>query len=195
MMIAVMIISISVGLAAPGIMRAMAQRRAVEATQRLVRLGARARAAAMAFGRAHALHFDPASVDPDGTMGRVDLWRGTLSRCGLNAWTTLVAPGCDSSSAATRDTCIGSLNMSEYDYGDSSSQVRLALPGSTDDAYVCFQPNGDVLYSEDGTIWTQTPPAGSHAVRFTIDQLESGVNVGVQRAVIFPFGTAPRIVR
>src|SRR5690606_31833563 len=69
-MVVVAIIGLSAAIAAPAISNAMANRRANEAQHALVRLGARARSEAMAYGRAHVLVYQA------GANGSAQLWRG-----------------------------------------------------------------------------------------------------------------------
>lgn len=187
-MIVVAVIAITAALAAPAISEAMADRRATEATHALVRIGARAHAEAMAYGRAHVLVYSTQSSG--GTNGRVRLWRGTVNLCGANDWTSIITSSC-----AGNPSCVDQLDMGTYDHG--SHQVRLRLPGATDSAFLCFQPDGEVLVSTGGGTFTPTPPAGSgsDAIRFTIDRLLNGGTEGVQRVVVFPIGGTPRIQR
>ncbi len=186
-MIVVAIIAISAALAAPAIGEAMADRRANEATHALVRIGARARAEAMAYGRAHVLVYTDASSGTPASNGSVQLWRGTVNLCNANNWTTIITGTCDSS-----PSCIQGLDMGTYNHG--SHQVRMRLPGASG-AFLCFQPDGEMLVSTGGGSFAPTAPAGTEAVRFTIDRLLDGGTEGVQRVVVFPFGGSPRIQR
>jgi type II secretory pathway pseudopilin PulG len=186
-MVVVAVIAISAALAAPAISEAMADRRATEAAHGLVRIGARARAEAMAYGRAHVLVYTDASSGSPATNGRVQLWRGTVNLCGANDWTTIIGTSC-----AGNPNCVDELDMGTYNHG--SHQVQLRLPGAGA-AYLCFQPDGELLVSTGGGAFSPTPPAGADAVRFTINRFLNGGVDGVQRVVVFPFGGTPRIQR
>lgn len=183
----VSIIGISAALAAPTMMRAMAQRRASEASHSVVRIGARARSEALAYGRAHVLVFSEASGSGS-SLGSLTLWRGRIDRCSANDWGTIITGACSAS-----PDCIDSVDFGIYDY--PTHKVRLRLPGGTAGA-LCFQPDGDSYFAGAvGAVWRITPPAGIEGVRFILERMENGVVVGVQRAVVFPFGGSPRIAR
>lgn len=179
-LIVVAVISISAGIAAPALSRAMANRRANEATHSLVRIGARARSEALMYGRAHLLRY------ADGTDGRVELWRGELDRCSANDWTTILDGGCEDN-----PSCRDVVDMASF--AASSHSVRMRLVGATA-ADLCFEPSGETYVSTAGLFGT-TPPSGSDAVLFTLQRLENGAASGPLRRVVFPFGGTPRIAR
>lgn len=179
----VAVIAISAALAAPAISRTMADRRAVEATQGLIRIGARARGEAMAYGVAFLLRYARASTG--GNNGRVELWRGNVDRCSANDWSTLAG------TCAGNPRCVSSHDMGTYVY--PSHSVRMRLTGA-DAADLCFEPHGDMFVSTGGAFAT-VPPSGADAVLFTFDRLEGTRVAGVQRRVVFPFGAGPRMAR
>lgn len=183
-LVVIAIIGIGAALAAPALSIAMADRRASEATHRLVRIGARARSEAMAYGRAHLLRYAQGEGD-----GVVDVWRGVSNLCVMNNWSAIAAGECKDSLR-----CLEALDMRSYDQG--THRVRMRAPEGV--TALCFQPDGEVLVSNDGGA-TFTPPAPgaptADGVTFTFDRLENGAPAGVQRAVVFPFGATPRIVR
>lgn len=188
MLTVVAIIGISAAVAAPALMESMADRRASEASHSLVRIGARARTEALAFGRAHVLVYSDASTGPGGAFGSVTLWRGRLDRCFANDWTTIIVGAC-----AGNTDCIDSVDFGAYAY--PTHRVQLRLPGVTAGA-ICFQPDGDTYFANSPVgIWGSTAPAGTEGVRFTIDRLTGGAISGVQRAVVFPFGGTARLDR
>lgn len=185
-MVVVAIVAITAALAAPGLSRTMADRRAGEATHSMVRIGARARGEALAYGRAIALVYSEDSTSAAGDDGSVEMWRGNLDRCSANDWATLITSDC---SADPR--CVGSLDMGEFDY--PSHSVRMRMVGGTSGT-LCFQPDGDMLVSTGGP-FAGVAPGGGDAVRFNFTRLEGATPAGVERAVVFPFGGAARIVR
>ena len=187
----VAIIAITAALAAPALSRSMADRRASEATHALVRIGAQARSEAMLHGRAVVLRYYESSGGPSGSDGSVEMWRGRVDRCRANVWADLITADC---SADAR--CVASLDMGNYEYPTHRVRMRIALDGVAQ-ADICFEPNGDMYFSTGGAFLTNLPDAGANpdGVRFTFDRLEGGSAAGVQRAVVFPFGGTPRIVR
>lgn len=185
----VAIIAISAAVAAPSLSEAMAIRRANESTHAMVRIGARARSSAMLFGRAHVLSYSQNSFGPGGDNGRVELWRGRVDRCTANAWGTIMAGGC-----AGNVDCVDELNMGTYAY--PTHRVQMRLPGATT-GMLCFQPDGDMFVSIDGSPFATNVPVGGgvDGIRFTFQRTENGSNVDVLRRVVFPFGGSPRIDR
>lgn len=187
MLAVVALIAIASAFAAPALMNAMANRRATEATHAVVRIGARARSEAVAYGRAHVLTFRTASSGAGGNYGTLELWRGRTDRCTANDWPTIISGSCSGNL-----DCIDSLDMGAYAY--PTNRVRLALDGAAAGS-ICFQPNGDNYYAPAGGLWTTTPPAGTDAVQFRIQRITSGTATGVDRFVVFPFASGPRIRR
>lgn len=185
-MIVVAVIGISAALAAPALSDAMADRRASEASLSLVRLGARARTEAMAFGRAHVLVYSDASGGSTAN-GSVQLWRGRSNLCTANDWAAIMDGSC-----ASDPECIEVLDMGRYNHG--THQVRMRLPGSAG-AVLCFQPDGELLVSNGGGAFAATAPSGTDGVSFTFDRLVGTTVAGVQRVVVFPFGGTPRLAR
>lgn len=183
-MVVVAIIGMTAALAAPALSEAMATRRANEASYALVRIGAQARAAAMAYGRAHLLRFSNTSGG-SGSDGRVQLWRGQLNLCSANDWSTLITGTCSGS-----QTCVGQLDMGSYDFG--THRVRMRITGATA-ADLCFQPDGEMYVAASGGVWAATAPSGTGGVLFTFQRLVSGSPDGVVRRVVFPFGGSPRV--
>lgn len=188
-MVVVAIIAISAALAAPALSAAMAQRRASEATHELVRIGARARSESIAYGRAHLLQYQQASGG-SGTFGSVQLWRGRVNQCAANDWSAIgVGSACTST-----PNCVEAVDMGTYDQG--SHQVRMTIESGPTTANVCFQPDGEMRFQSGTGAWSSTPPgSGTQGITFLFERLESGTNAGVDRRVVFPFGSTPRILR
>lgn len=183
-LIVVAIIGISAAIAAPALSLAMADRRASEATHSLVRLGARARSEAMAYGRAHLLVYSQTSGGSSADNGSVELWRGQSNLCNGNPWPAVMADP---------NARVETLDMGNYDYGTHQVRMRVANPAA---AVLCFEPNGDVLFSSVvGAFRSPAFGIDPDGVRFTFDRLMGGSVDGVQRVVVFPFGATPRIDR
>ena len=187
----VAIIGISAAIAAPAMMESMAVRRSSEASHTLVRIGARARTEAVAYGRAYVLRFAETSGG-GGSYGSVELWRGRVDRCSANPWSTIISGTC----ASARDDCLESLDMGRYAY--PTYKVQMRMTGATAGS-LCFQPNGDMFFTTNvtaaPTVWRTTPPSGTGGIRFTLDRLNGATVTGVQRVVVFPFGAGPRLLR
>ena len=188
-LVVVAIIGISAALAAPALSDAMANRRTSEASHALVRVGARARSEAMAYGRAHVLVFSQTSTGSPATNGSVQLWRGRSNLCNANAWPTIMAGACSTSAS-----CLETLDMGRYNHG--TNQVRMTLAGATG-AWLCFQPDGEVLIAS-GAGERFMPSMGGvtgDGATFTLQRLVNGADDGSTRQVVFPFGGTPRIAR
>lgn len=185
----VAIIAISAAVAAPALSEAMAVRRANEATHAMVRIGARGRSSALVFGRAHVLSYSSNSNGLGGDNGNVQLWRGRVDRCTANSWATIMAGGC-----AGNPDCVDQLNMGSYAF--ATHRVQMRLPGAAT-GMLCFQPDGDMFVSIDGSPFANNVPVGggTDGIRFTFQRTENLAAVDVLRGVIFPFGGAPRIER
>lgn len=150
MLAVVALIAIATALAAPALMNAMANRRATEATHAVVRIGARGRSEAVAYGRAHVLTYRQASTGAGGNYGTLELWRGRSDRCSANDWPSIITGTCSSNL-----DCIDSLDMGTYAF--PTNRVRLELDGATAGS-ICFQPDGDSYYAPAGGLWGTTPP-------------------------------------
>lgn len=188
-LVVVAIIGVTAALAAPALSDSMANRRTTEATHALVRVGARARSEAMAYGRAHVLVFSQTSTGSPATNGSVQLWRGRSNLCNANPWEAITAGACSTSAS-----CLETLDMGSYNHG--TNQVRLRMTGATA-AWLCFQPDGEVLISSGATdrfMPSMTGVTGDGAT-FTLQRLVNGADDGSTRQVVFPFGGTPRIAR
>lgn len=186
-LVVVAIIAISAAVAAPAIGNAMADRRANEAAQKLVRIAARGQSEAQAYGRAHLLRYVNFSSGPSAAEGSVQLWRGISNLCTTNNWATIISGTC-----ATDPECIDEIDMGDYSMGPHTARLRLPGAGRAD---ICFQPDGETLIASNGGVFGTVAPSGSEGVQFTIQPRASGANRGVQRLVVFPFGGVPELRR
>lgn len=178
-MVVVAIIGLSAAIAAPAISNAMANRRANEAQHALVRLGARARSEAMAYGRAHVLVYQA------GANGSAQLWRGRSNLCNGNAWATIMTGDC-----ANSTSCVDALAMVAYDVGSHEVRMTMGTP-----QWLCFQPDGEMLVSSGAGAAFAPPGPGVEGVTFTFQHFVNGTSDGTTRRVVFPFGATPRIAR
>jgi hypothetical protein len=155
-------------------MRAMAQRRANEATFSLVRAGAQARAAAMTYGRAHMLQFLATSSD-DANRGSVQVWRGVFNACGANDWATII----DTSACDADPNCLAEVDMGLWSTDGSYAVGMVPEDGVTQ---VCYEPDGDMFAT-----------GGVNAVVVNFQRTLDGVPEGVTRTVVLPRGGSPRV--
>ncbi|MBK8171322.1 MAG: hypothetical protein IPK60_13380 [Sandaracinaceae bacterium] len=189
LMIAICIIITVTALAAPAIGTARADARAARASQNLIRLGRRARAESIAYGRAHLLRYTTASSV--GSQGRMMLYRGVTSTCNSNNWLAILAsPTC----GVANSMCVDELDLGDTQYNTTTHTVLLRSPAF---AFVdiCYQPNGNMLHREIATarFIDQNTVAGGFA--FNITRAVDGVQDGVTRTVVFPLGGVPRLFR
>jgi hypothetical protein len=98
--------------------------------------------------------------------------------------------------ADSRD-CVESLDMLDYDFGHY--KVRMVQNPSTLPDWMCFQPDGNVLFSTgSGSRFYQlsslyAPSVNAEGIRFSLQRREGGTLAGVVRTVVFPLGGTPRV--
>lgn len=179
----VAIVAVVAGLAAPGLGRAMAERRANQAMLDVVRLARRGRSEAAAFGRAHLLRFS------DADSGSVQLYRGLNNGCNSNAWGALVGGGC-----AGNPMCLGEVLMA--DYARPASSIDMTLLPEASDVDICFQPSGAMMWLGGGntSFTSDNVISGGFIFRLTPRDGEGEVR-GVIRNVLLPLGGEARVLR
>ena len=194
LMAVVVIVLIGSTLAAPAISTALAEKRSGQVMLDLVRLGRRARADAIAYGRAHVLRYTAAGAV--GNFGRVRLIRGFTGGCNTNNWTAILAAAPDCTAATS--TCIDELDASASRYRLGGSDTLLSSPADFPTLDICYEPNGRMMYSADGSTTrftaNNTAAIGGGFV-FTGVRQRASVNVGPTRRVIFPLGGTARVLR
>ncbi len=186
LLIVIIIIAVSAGLAAPAIGTAMAERRVAQAALDLVRIGRQARSEALGYGRAHVLRFTNSSSV--GVLGRVRVFRGINNGCNTNDWVTIMA-------AASMQ--IEDFDMSDQQYQVGSHSIQLRAPNDPLD--VCFEGSGVVRYRSGATAtgngrFTDANTVGGGFV-VTLQRQVDGTSAGVVRRVILPLGGQPRVLR
>ena len=194
LMAVVVLVLIGMTLAAPAISTALAEKRSGQVTLDLVRLGRRARADAIAYGRAHVLRYG--ATGAGGDFGRVRLLRGFTGGCNTNNWTTILAAAADCTAA--NSTCIDELDATASRYRLGGNDTLLSAPAAFPALDICYEPNGRMMYSANAatTRFTanNTVAIGGGFV-FTAVRQRDGVNVGPTRRVIFPLGGTARVLR
>ena len=195
LMAVVMIILVGMTLAAPTISVTMAEKRTQQVALDLVRLGRRARADSIAYGRAQVLRYTAASAT--GSFGRVRLYRGIAGGCNTNNWTTVLA-GLGAGCGAAASTCVDELDASESRYRLGGNDSQLDPPAGFQAVDICYQPNGTMMYSVNAAT-TRFTANNSAALGggfvFTVVRQRSGTNEGPTRSIVFPLGGSPRILR
>jgi hypothetical protein len=72
----------------------------------------------------------------------------------------------------------------------------MTIESGPNTANLCFQPDGEMRFQSGSGTWQPTPPwTATQGVTFLFERLEGGANAGVDRRVVFPFGSTPRILR
>jgi hypothetical protein len=160
----------------------------------LVRLGRRARADAIAYGRAHLLRYG--ATGANGNFGRVRLIRGFTGGCNTNNWATIFTAATDCVSAAS--PCIDELDASATRYRLAGNDTLLSPPPDFATLDICYEPNGRMMYSVNGSTTrftaNNTVAIGGGFVFQAVRQRGS-VNVGPTRRVLFPLGGTARVLR
>jgi prepilin-type N-terminal cleavage/methylation domain-containing protein len=194
LMAVVVIVLVGMTLAAPAISTALAEKRSGQVTLDLVRLGRRARADAIAYGRAHLLRYG--ATGADGDFGRVRLIRGFTGGCNTNDWAAILTAATDCVAAAS--PCIDELDASATRYRLGGNDTLLSPPADFTTLDICYEPNGRMMYSADGSITrftaNNTAAIGGGFVFRAVRQRNS-VNVGPARRVLFPLGGTARVLR
>jgi hypothetical protein len=194
MMAVVVIIMVAMALAAPSIGTTLAEKRVGQVGLDLVRLGRRARADSIAYGRAHVLRYSAAGAG--GAFGRVQLFRGIAGGCNTNNWTPIVAAGAVCGTEAS--TCVDELDASATRYRLGGDDALLTPPAGFPVVDLCYQPNGMMMYSADAAT-TRFSANNSAALGggfvFSVVRQRSGVTQGPARRIVFPLGGSARILR
>lgn len=224
LMITVSIIAVMAAMALPGIITAMADGRASDATMDVIRIGRRARSEATASGVAHVLvynQYEPASGlgGAGHTVGRLRLYRGTIP-AGVNLNLNLGTCNPDRWPANfTGMTPLDRVNLSNYNVRASEHLIQLhpiawdndnnrfAVDAdrngdavNQDGVNICFQPDGQMLIrnSSSGRF---SDNAGDvlfgvfHSRGYDVSRYPNAPQFGVMRRVVFTFGGNVRIQR
>jgi len=194
LMAVVMIILVGMTLAAPTISTALAEKRTGQVALDLVRLGRRARADSIAYGRAQVLRYSNAGAF--GAFGRVQLFRGIAGGCNTNNWVPIFAAAGTCGSATS--TCVDELDASNSRYRLGGNDSLLTSPAAFPAVDICYEPNGTMMYSVNGGT-TRFTPNNSAALGggfvFSVVRQRSGANEGPTRRVVFPLGGSARVLR
>ncbi|MDB4971801.1 MAG: hypothetical protein JWN48_142 [Myxococcaceae bacterium] len=147
-MVVVSIIGMSTLAFAPGIGRAIAERRVSTAARELIRIGRRARSDTFGFLRAHLIWINPAT-------GVVQLMRGSTNSCTLTVadWPTVQA-ACviQANGSLTGPNCLESMVLSTLTKDSRIYMYEELLSGTTvtyqqTARAICYAPNGIVYYA------------------------------------------------
>ncbi len=187
LMVVLVIITVSVGLAAPTIRDALASNRQQELALGIVRIAREARAQALATGRAHLLEFEAGGA---GGRGRFFVWRGTTNVCRNNDWAVIRAP----LDCGANPSCRDFLDAEDIEAG-SSMRLQIAANVAGGGTF-CYEPTGGMLRPLGGLVnFTDLSPAGGAIVMQVQMQDTDGTPLGVNRNVVFPNGGDARIQR
>lgn len=181
LMVALVVIAVVAGLAAPAISKAMHERRTAEAALDVVRIARHARSAAAGYGRAHVLRFR--DTDP----GMLQVLRGRNNRCNAGPWPVVT-------NCLQQPECVDFLDFRRFE--TSANSVQLTRDGGGGEIDICYEPTGGVRYrmGANGSFIEGNGIQGG--VRFqVVPQGASGGTNGVIRRVVLPLGGDARVVR
>lgn len=200
LMIVITVMGTMAALIAPGIGEFLADARASNAAEDLVRLSRHLRARAQQSGLAHLLVFGKSSTDAGG-MGRIRVYEGMNNHCRQTPWPEALAEN-----VATGHAAVDSISMLSYNQrsgttvataDDSNRQViAMTVTGSLaapDAAVLCIEPTGasyegtSASLAAGFTFTRQVRP-----IRFTITRKVNGELRGPARDVLFPPGGIAR---
>jgi prepilin-type N-terminal cleavage/methylation domain-containing protein len=199
LMIVITVMGTMAAMLAPGISEFLADARASNATEDLVRLSRHLSARTRQTGLAHLLIFGRTSNDSGG-LGLMRLYEGMNNHCRSTPWPQALAE-------TDGHAPIEILDMAAYNFrkGTSAPSVddtdrpviaisvtnSLAAP---DAAIICFEPSG-ATYEGAASTTAVTGFAFTRqtkAIRFTITRKVNGEDRGVSRDVLFPPGGIAR---
>lgn len=188
-MVVVLIIAVTLRLAAPAVQAAMSNRRDRESLHDTISTLRRARSESIAYGRAHLIRYDRSAVSGGGQMS---IYRGVNGGCRTNDWTTLIAgPACGVPGSMCIDT------VQTADSSSRSNQARIVIEETDYDFVdICYSSSGNMLWRTSAAgVFTDTPPSGNGFV-FRIRHTDGqGGYTGMALSVLIPFGSIARVQR
>ena len=194
LMTVVVIVLVGMTLAAPTLSTALAEKRTGQVSLDLVRLGRRARADAIAYGRAHILRYGLAGAA--GNFGRVRLIRGVAGGCNANGWAGILVAAANCGTVTS--PCIDELDAGASRYRLGGNDSLLSAPAAFPAVDLCYEPSGRMMYSINAatTRFTanNTATLGGGFV-FTVVRQRAAVTAGPTRRVVFPLGGTARVLR
>jgi type II secretory pathway pseudopilin PulG len=183
-MAVVLIMAVTVALAAPAIGGAMGEQRASATTLELIGLGRRARAQSAAYGRAHLIRWDASD------NGSFRAYRGIVSDCNANDWPVLIDAG---ECGTVTSMCVAELVPP--DGTDGTTDVRITSVEANAAIDICYEPSG-VMKWRTGTTGRLSPSNTiSGGFRFAVQRYEGGSAIGPTRTLLIPLGGDVRSVR
>jgi prepilin-type N-terminal cleavage/methylation domain-containing protein len=202
LMMVVAIIAASTIAFAPGIGRAVADRRVSSATRELIRIGRRARSDSFGYLRAHLIWIVPAS-------GRVMLLRGPNNSCLLPTWSTIAADCPSTAAGVPGPRCLEQVFLSSIGGPTPIAMNEETLSGAGVAAYssvphaLCYASSG-VVYQAAGSDLTVATAALSDlnnvngGVVYTLHTgISTSTPVSTDRVhrILFPLGSSARALR
>ena len=191
LMVVLTIMGIMVGLAAPTMSAAMADRRVGRAARDIVRIYRQARYSSMAYGRAYgvAYYYNPVTVFPMPAWSknwRFKVYRGTNAGCLRNTW--------DFMGASDGPRLVASIQLTDYD-PDVSDDDSIAVE-AWNYQFLCYEGGSSNRLWRSQVFshgWTMS---GRGGIGLAISRVVLGEPRGVMRKVFVPFGASiPRMMR
>jgi len=200
LMMVVAIIAASTLAFAPGIGRAVADRRVSSATRELIRIGRRARSDSLGYLRAHLIWITPAT-------GRVMLLRGPNNSCLLSNWSAISADCPSTATATLGPRCLEQVFVAALGGPTSIAMREETLAGAGVASYgtparaLCYASSG-VVYQATGTTLALASAALSDlntvngGLVYTL-HTGTGNPVSTDRVhrILFPLGSSARALR
>jgi prepilin-type N-terminal cleavage/methylation domain-containing protein len=196
LMMVVLIIGSSVLAFAPGISRAMAERRVSTAARELIRLGRRARSDSFGYLRAHLVWITPAN-------GRVQLLRGPTNSCVYADWATIQAE-CDATPVGAN--CVEDFRVENFTSGSGAIGLYEETGSTATPAYtsatraLCYTASGILQHTTGFALPLVTTNLsesndvnGGFVYTLHSGSVEPDAAAGDRvHRVLFPLGSSPR---
>jgi prepilin-type N-terminal cleavage/methylation domain-containing protein len=200
LMMVVAIIAASTLAFAPGIGRAVADRRVSSATRELIRIGRRARSDSLGYLRAHLIW-----ITPD--TGRVMLLRGPNNSCLLSDWSAISADCPGTATAKLGPRCLEQVFVSALGGPTAIAMYEETLAGAGVAGYsqsahaLCYASSGVVYHAPGTTLATASGGLTdlndvNGGLVYTL-HTGSGPPVSTDRVhrILFPLGSSARALR
>lgn len=201
LMIVITVMGTMAAMLAPGIGEFLADARASNAAEDLVRLSRHLAARTRQTGLAHLLIFGNTSDDSRG-LGRIRVYEGMNNHCRSTPWPQALAEVLTDGQAP-----VEIVDMATYNFGrgtmppgiDDADRPVISLSvtgslGAPSAAILCIEPSG-ATYEGAASTTTSTGFAFTRqikAIRFTVTRKVNGEERGLSRDVLFPPGGIAR---
>ncbi len=194
LLVVVAIIALGLTIAGPRVQDAQIQQAQSELMRAIILTSKHARGEALAYGRAHAVYFQPGAEG-----GRFTVFRGVGPNCAGNDWIAIMNQG--DCSQPTGTTCLMQLAADDFARFGASFQVSAissydanATPPDgaprLKDVVYCYNAMGDMMVSENGRLFTSDSTAVGYegGIILRITQSVNAAVRGVHRRILLRMG-------